>query len=517
MAYHILWVDDEIDLLQPHVLFLQQKGFKVTTVFNGNDAIDFCKNNSIDILLLDENMPGLSGLETLEKVKKIKPNLPIVMITKSDEEQISEQAIGSQISDYLLKPFNPNQVLISLKKILETKRLVLEKTRKQYQEEFNNIKNEILDAQYIKDWEEIYKKLVFWELQLECTDEVNLKEILSLQKEEANYHFSTFIMENYENWFQHSSADKPILSHQILKKKVFPEFLNQKTSFLIVIDNLRYDQWKCISTHINQYFKIEEEILYCSILPTTTGYARNALFSGLMPGEIAKFYPDLWVHDDENEAQNQYENILLEQNLKRNKLDIKFSFHKIITQVQGKHLIEQLPNLVKNQLIVCVFNYIDLLSHARTDKTMIRELAFDDSAYRSLTKSWFEHSVLFELLKYISHKKLNVYLTTDHGTIFVKKPQKIIGDKETTNDNLRYKKGKSIATDGKRIYFVKKPENICLPKRNITTCYAFCTSDLFFVYPNNYNHYVNYYKNTLQHGGISMEEMLIPFAKLTYD
>lgn len=507
----ILWADDEIDLLRPHIIFLESKGYKIIPVFNGNEAIEQCTDPEIDVLFLDENMPGITGLETLEQVKQLRPTLPVVMITKSDEERIMEQAIGSKIADYLLKPINPTQILISIKKILDNKRLVTEKTNLSYSQDFRNISMAFNDHLDFNEWCEVYKKLVFWELEMENSDDESMSEVLENQKTEANGLFARFIENNYEEWLNNPNISRPIMSHQLFKKKVLPTVAENDCTFFILMDNLRFDQWRILQPLIENFYSVLEESMVYSILPTTTAYARNAIFAGMMPSEIEKNHPKLWVNDDDEEGQNLHEEELIALQLKKNKLDYKFSYNKIVNINQGKAVAEQYNNLLQNKLNVLVYNFVDMLSHARTDMNMIRELASTEPAYRSITKSWFEHSPLFDLLKNISTKKVKVIFATDHGTVFVKKPHKIVGDKESTNDNLRYKQGKNLSFDEKGVFFTRKPERLFLPKRNISTTYAFCIEDKFFAYPNNFNYYVNYYKNTFQHGGISLEEMIVPY------
>ncbi len=512
-THKILWADDEIDLLKPHILFLKNKGYDVTPVNSGADALEKVEEESFDLIFLDENMPGISGLEVLSEIKLKKPGLPVVMITKSEEESIMEEAIGSQISDYLIKPINPNQVLLSVKKILDGKRIVTEKTTHQYQRQFGQISLSLSDARSAQDWTEIYQKLVHWDLAINDTENKDMLEILDNQKQEANLSFVKFIRDEYESWLQQPDADTPLLSHRLMPEKVFPLLRqSEEPVFFILIDNLRYDQWKTIEPLISEYFSIKEET-YFSILPTTTAYARNAIFSGLMPSEIAKKYPQFWVGDDEDEGKNLHEHELLVENLKRNGLNFKNSYHKMVHVSQSKTLYDNLHELYDNRLNVLVYNFVDMLSHARTDTEMIKELAPDESAYRSLTQSWFKHSPLHDTLRDLAEKKARVIITTDHGTIRTKRPYKIVGDRNT-NTNLRYKQGKNLNYDPKNVIVALKPETFHLPKANVSSTYVFATEDHFFAYPNNYNHYVKYYKDTFQHGGVSMEEVIIPFITL---
>ncbi len=511
--YSILWADDEIDLLKPHILFLQQRGYDITPVNNGAEAVELSESRNFDVIFLDEHMPGMSGLEALGHIKTNKPNVPVVMITKNEEEQIMEEAIGSRIDDYLIKPINPSQILLSVKKILDKKTLVSEKTTSSYQQEFQRISMAFLDDLSHDAWADLYKKLVYWELEIGQSD-ASMVEVLESQKVEANVNFCRFIKKNYDSWLNDANSRKPLLSHQLMKKKVFPEVNSNRPVFLFVIDNLRYDQWKAIEPELLDNFVVEKEETYYSILPTTTAYARNAIFSGMLPSEMAKNYPELWVGEDNDEGKNNFEDEFLSRHIKRSNLTFKFSYHKIKRLDEGRELADSVNNLFGNDLNVIVYNFVDMLSHARTDMAMIRELAPDESAYRSITKSWFVHSPLIEILRKISEHKARVIITTDHGTIRVKKPFKIIGDRNV-NANLRYKQGKNLGYDGDKIMVAQKPERLFLPKGNVSTSYVFAIEDQFFAYPNNYNYYVGMYKDTFQHGGVSMEEMIIPLIFLT--
>lgn len=510
----ILWADDEIDLLKPHILFLQQKGYEITTVNSGVDAIEEVEAQNFDVIFLDEMMPGMTGLETLQQIKQIKPQIPVVMITKSEEEHIMNDAIGGKIADYLIKPLNPNQILLSVKKLLENKQLIDQKTNMNYQQEFMNISMAFGDAQDHHDWTTIYKKLIYWEMQIDATENKSMLEVLETQKTEANSSFSRFIKDNYLDWMDEKNPDKPLLSHQLMKKRVFPQLKEKKPLFFIVIDNLRLDQWETIEHLLTPYFNIKDKDTYYSILPTTTAFARNALFSGMMPMDMAKLYPQFWEDEDSDEGKNNFEQDWLRVNLEKNRLPIKFSYHKIIQTQQGKAVLDQFHTFLQNDLNVLVYNFVDMVSHARTDMKMIRELAPDESAYRSLTSSWFEHSSLFELLKKIQNSGSEVIITTDHGTKRVNKPYRIIGDKNVTT-NLRYKQGKNLNFEAGKVFEIKKPEDAKLPKLNVSSTYVFAVEDYFFAYPNNYNYYVNYYKDTFQHGGVSLEEMIIPIVHLS--
>lgn len=511
--FKILWADDEIDLLRPHILFLENKGYDVTPVNSGSDAVEICETTYFDVVFLDENMPGMTGLEALKEIKKRLPNLPIVMITKSEEESIMEEAIGGQISDYLIKPLNPNQILMSVKKILDNKRLVSEHTNMGYQQDFRDISMALNDYLDFDEWADVYKKLTGWELAFDKQDDAGMEDILDTQKVEANNYFADFINDNYESWLDDPS-DAPMLSHQIMREKVFPQLGKGKPVFFLVIDNLRYDQWLILKPFVLEYFNLHEENSYYSILPTTTAYARNAIFSGMMPLDMARKQPDLWVGEDIDGGKNNNEDKFLADQLKREGLDIKWNYQKIIHTNQGKNLVDSINSLMSNDLNVIVYNFVDMLSHARTDMAMIKDLAPDESGYRSLTSSWFNHSPLLDALKKISTKDATLIVSTDHGTIRVKKPFKIIGDKNT-NTNLRYKQGKNLNYDNDDVLVAPNPEKFMLPKVNVSSSYVFALKNQFFAYPNNYNYYVKYYRDTFQHGGVSLEEMIIPIITLS--
>lgn len=508
---NILWVDDEIDMLKPHILFLEKRDYKITTCKSGTEALEIIENTNFDIVFLDENMPGLTGLETLNEIKERRANLPIVMITKSEEEYIMEEAIGNKIADYLIKPVNPNQILLSLKKNLDHSRLVSEKTTSNYQQEFRKIAMDMAMVNSHDEWADLYQKLIYWELQLEDIEDVGLTEILKSQKTEANAQFGKFIEKNYVNWFT-DNADAPTMSHNVFKNKVVPEISDTQSTLLIVIDNLRYDQWKAFEPNINSYYKKVSESSFYSILPTATQYARNAIFSGLMPLEMEKRHPEYWRNDIDDGGKNLYEAEFLTAQLKRLGLqNLKTEYHKITNLQSGKKLVENFKSLKNNDLSVIVYNFVDMLSHSKTEMEMVKELASNDKAYRSLTLSWFKNSPLLEMIQKAQQLGFKLILTTDHGTINVNNPSKVIGDRDTSL-NLRYKTGRSLTFEAKDVFAIKDPKAILLPSITMSSSFIFAKSDIFLAYPNNYNHYVSYYRNTYQHGGVSLEEMIIPFV-----
>jgi CheY-like chemotaxis protein len=515
MQAEILWVDDEIESLKSQILFLKNKGYEVKPFTNGYDVLEHLKTNQADVILLDESMPGMTGLETLSQIKETYPTIPVVMVTKNEAENIMEEAIGSQITDYLIKPVNPNQVLLSLKKIMDGKRLVSEKTTIEYQKDFRNLFMALNNNPSVEEWKDLYKKLVYWEVEMSKSDSPEMQEVFNSQKAEANTEFFKFVSRNYTDWIQEKKSDTPVMSHTLFTQKIAPHIKKGKSTFMVLIDNLRYDQWKSIEPIISQFFRVQEEEMFYSILPTSTQYSRNAIFSGLLPVEIERNYPIEWKNDDEQGGKNLYEKQFLGDNLKHLKLNnIKWDYLKITNNEDGKTMEDNFHNYLKNDLTVIVYNFVDMLSHARTEMEVLKELAGDEVSYRSLTVSWFEHSPLYRALKKIADKDIQLIITTDHGTMRVKTPSKCVGDKTTTT-NLRYKHGRNIQYEEKDVFAITNPHEAGLPQPNVNSKYIFAKEDVFLCYPNNYNYYVNYYKNTFQHGGVSLEEVIVPIIRLT--
>lgn len=509
----ILWADDEIDLLKPQIMFLESKGYEIVPVSNGQDAIDKVQEEEIDIVFLDESMPGLSGLETLPKIKEIKQHIPVVMITKNEEEDLMEEAIGSQITDYLIKPVKSQQILLTLKKIVDNKRLVKEKTQSAYQQDFQKLFMRMQDRLDHSEWIDLYKKLIFWELELDKSNTSEMAEILASQKSEANKEFAKYVTKNYIDWFKNTD-EAPLLSHNLFKEKVFNLLKQDKPTFFILIDNLRYDQWKVIEPVLLENFKVQQEDMFYSILPTATQYARNAIFSGLTPLQIQEHYPNYWKNDEDEGGKNLYEEELVNELIKRTfREPLKVSYTKVTNFDAGKLLEDNMNNLLNNKLNVIVYNFVDTVSHAKTEMDMIKELASDDSAFRSLTLSWFEHSPLHNAMQKLINKDVNIVITTDHGMKLVQHPSKCIGDRNTST-NIRYKTGKSLAFEARDVFEVKDPKQAQLPSTNLSSSYIFAKEDNYLVYQNNYNKFVQYFKDTFQHGGISLEEMIIPYVEL---
>lgn len=510
----ILWVDDEIELLKPHILFLEGKGYDVDTVNNGYDAVDMARATPYDLIILDEMMPGMTGLETLPAIKEVRPSTPVIMVTKSEEENIMDKAVGSKIADYIIKPVNPNQVLLSIKKNVHQQQLVTEQTTADYRAEFGRIAMSFSDARTFDDWCNIYRKLTHWEMDLAESSDEGIREILSYQKDEANNEFSKFIRKQYKGWINAKDGDTPVMSHTLMRTNIFPVADKHAKTTLLLIDNFRYDQWRTVAPMLHNWFNTEREDFYCAILPTATQYARNAIFAGLMPLAIDKLMPDQWLNDNEEGGKNKHEEEFLRRQMQSTGKNWKTTFDKLVRPEQGRKLIDNINRVYDADFSVIVYNFLDILSHARTETEIIRDLTEDEAAFRSLTRSWFEFSELFTILKMLSERGHQVIITSDHGTIRVENPVKVVGDRETS-PNLRYKTGRNLQYDEKELFVITKPEEIQLPKSNITSTYIFAYNRDFLIYPNNSNQFIRYYRNTFQHGGISMEEMIVPFIVLS--
>lgn len=513
MKTRILWIDDEMDSLKSQIMFLENKGYAVDSQSNGYDGIEHLKSQPVDVVLLDESMPGMTGLEALARIREIDPTVPVVMVTKNEAENIMEEAIGSQITDYLIKPVNPNQILLTLKKILDKKALVSEKTTQAYQQDFRNLFMALNSSPNYAEWCELYRKIVFWELEMQKSDSPEMMDVLSTQKTEANTEFCKFVEKQYPKWIK-GGADAPMMSHTLMERYVFPHLEKGRSTFFVLIDNLRYDQWKAIQPIFSESFRLVDEDLMCAILPTTTQYSRNAIFAGLLPAEIEKRHPVEWKNDDEEGGKNLHEEMFFGEQLRRKgRSELKYSYTKITNHAHGDQLVNNIQNLLHNDLNIIVYNFVDMLSHARTEMEVLKELAGDDTAYRSITRSWFEHSPLHQALKKVADKGIRLIIATDHGSVQVKSPGKVVGDRQTTT-NIRYKHGRNLQYEARDVLAWREPSEIGLPKPNFNSTFIFAKHDGYLCYPNNYNHYVNYFRNTFQHGGVSLEEMLVPVVRM---
>lgn len=511
----ILWVDDEIDLLRAHLKLLEQKGYFVETATNGEDAIDLVKEKGYDLVFLDEMMPGKGGLETLAEIKDIVPTLPVVMVTKSEAESLMEDAIGGKITDYLVKPVNPSQILLACKKILDAKKITGEYVSRDYAVEFQKISLSLMNPMTERDWIDLYVKLTNWDVELDEHPGLGLHQTLIDQKRECNVEFGKFVERRYRDWIE--QADRPVpLSPDVLERFVLPELTEKNSVFFFVIDCLRLDQWLTMEQMLGDYFTIDKQY-YFGILPTATPYARNAIFSGLFPLDLEKRFPEIWqAGDDDESSRNRHEHQLMEKLLERRNFQLKpdAKYVKILDAEFGRQVENNILSYTQGRLTAIVVNFIDMLAHGRSDSPLLKEIAPDEAAYRSLTQSWFQHSSLFSMLKTLSRQKhVKIIITTDHGSVRCLRGTKVIGDREAST-NLRYKFGRNLKVEDKEAVFVKNPTDFKLPRGSVTTNYVIAKEDYYFVYPTEYHKYLNQYRDSFQHGGISMEEMILPVVTL---
>ena len=510
----ILWVDDEIELLRPHILFLKEKGYDIETATNGEDAIELVTNKKFDLVFLDEMMAGMGGLRTLSEIKNTRPQLPVIMVTKSEDEGLMENAIGGKISDYLTKPVNPSQILLACKKFLEGKKIESEYVSRDYLKEFNEISTSLFSNPGHDDWVNIYSKLVGWSMDFDSHPELGLKDTLLDQYRTANQEFSNFIEKNYKHWLE--STNRPVLSIDVVDRFLIPELQSNKSVFFFVIDCMRLDQWLGMENALRDFYDVKRNFYY-SILPTATPYSRNAIFSGSWPNDIEKRFPEIWEKwEDDDNSRNKNEAEFLISLLERRKIILKPEpkYIKIIDPEFGKGIEQNILSYTHNKLTSIVVNFVDMLAHGRSDSQLLKEIAPEESAYRSLTQSWFHHSSFFNMLKTLStQKNVKVVITTDHGSIRCMRGVKVIGDREAAT-NLRYKFGRNLKVEDKHAIFIKNPADFRLPNRGVTVNYILAKEDYYFVYPTDYHRYLAQYRDSFQHGGISMEEMILPVAVL---
>lgn len=518
---NILWVDDEIDLLRPHIRLLEGRGYAVDTVTNGEDALERVSEASFDLIFLDESMIGMGGLETLAGIKEIDASIPVVMVTKNEAEDVMEEAIGRRISDYLTKPVNPTQILLVCKKFLDARELTKDVARQDYIREFNQLAMKMMGPLDWQEWAELYGRLAEWEIEFDRHHDVGLEQTLVDQKRDANAEFGKFVEENYRDWLaaERDDPDRPVLSTDIVDRYVLPRIAEDEGPvFLFVVDCMRLDQWLVLEELLSDIYSIDRSY-YFSILPTATTYARNAIFSGLFPSEIEKHYPDLYRAEGSSDEHslNRHEKELLDRLLERRRVSLRSGvrYVKIVDTEFGRKIEGEIRDYAQSQLSTVVVNAVDMMAHSRSDYPILKEIAPDESAYRSLTKSWFEHSSLYGMLRTLADSVPNVriVITTDHGAIRCLRGSKAMGDRDTST-NLRYKFGRNVKVDPKHAMTIKDPESFRLPKPGPAIEYVIAREDYYFVYPTDYHYYLNHYRDSFQHGGISLEEMILPVAEL---
>jgi len=511
----ILWVDDEIELLRPHIRYLAERGYKVDTATNGEDAIEMVRDSGFDLVFLDEMMAGMGGLRTLGEIKELRPSLPVIMITKNEAESLMEEAIGEKISDYLTKPVNPSQVLMACKKILERKKITSAAVSRDYIQEFNRISATVQGDPDHDDWINLYTRLVGWSLELDDHPELGLKQTLHDQFRECNLAFGKYVERRYRDWVEQSTG-RPALSLEVVDRFVLPELQSGKSVILFVIDCLRLDQWIIMERVLQEFYSISKQY-YFSILPTATPYSRNAIFSGSWPCDLEARFPELWEkNEDDESSRNKFEREFLENLLERRKVTLKpeLKYVKILDPEFGRSVENSILSYTKSKLTTIVVNFVDMLAHGRSDSSLLKEIAPEESAYRSLTRSWFMYSSLLGMLRTLSRtRNTTVLITTDHGSIRSLRGTKVLGDREAST-NLRYKFGRNLKCEDKAAIYVKNPLDFKLPKRGVAMNYIVAKEDFYFVYPTDYHKYLNQYRDSFQHGGVSMEEMILPVARL---
>jgi CheY-like chemotaxis protein len=512
MNKRILWVDDEIELLKSHVTFLQGKGYKVDTATNGADALSLVKGNKFDVLLLDESMPGRGGLETLVEIKEADPALPVVMITKNEEERLMDNAIGLKIDDYLLKPVSPLQIYSACKRILDAPRIQEERVSPDYIREFNEL-NSLMQEGTWDAWLRVHKRLCAWDHEFDQFRRTGLESTHDDQRLKASHAFSDFVEKNYRNWV--ASDKRPPMSVDIFPRHIAPHLQAGEKVFFILIDCVRLDQWMVIEEFLTEQFDVQWDF-YCSILPTATPYSRNAIFSGLFPDEISRRYPDKWLErSTEESSKNKYESFFLSEQMRKFRLDeTKLRYSKIFTAAEASDVKKKVSGLMNSPFVALVFNFVDILTHGRNQSEILQQLLPNEGAFRSLMRSWFSHSVLRDILTDLARAKVKVVLTTDHGSILGRKAALVYGRRDTST-NLRYKFGDNLKVDERQAIITRHPEEYRLPSESRTKNYVFAREYFYFVYPTNFRDYEKAYEGSFQHGGVSLEEMVLPCLTLT--
>ena len=507
---HILWVDDEIHHLKPHILFLEDKGYTLSQVANGQDAIALSEQNDYDLILLDQSMPGMDGLETLSEIKKIRSSMPVIMITKTEDEWLMDEAITGQVEQFLIKPVNPSQIFMACKQTLEQIKLREQKATSDYLKEFQEIDRRLRDDLSADDWWKLYDRLVDWQIKFDKYKDTGLGSILEEQIQTCNREFSHFIESNYENWMK--TNNHPTLSPDIVSKYVQPILERNKKVCLLVVDCMRHDHFKAMMDLLEPFFNIDIDYKF-SLLPTATPYSRNAIFSGLYPDEMVKKYPQQ-ARDMEKHASslNQHEKQFLIDQLKKYGLGNKrVHYHKIWAVEEGKKFQNRIKDYIQQDVLALVVNFVDILAHKSSQMDVLKEMVPDESGYRTAVRSWLEHSWLLQVLKKLSENNFTVIMTSDHGSIRVQHDVMVSADREASS-GVRYKFGRNLNTKEKNALVIKEPEKYRLPSFGPQPSYIVAKDDIYFVYPNQAHKYQAKFKNSFQHGGISMEEMMVPVA-----
>jgi DNA-binding response OmpR family regulator len=511
----ILWVDDEVESLSSHILFLQEQGFNVEKAAHGDDALALLQRTAYGVVLLDEQMPGRRGLDLFRAIRALDLTLPVVMVTKSEEPATLKDAIGADISDYLVKPVNPRQVLSVVTRILEGDRIRQQRLSRDFATRFRELEARRAGVLDWRSWTELVVELAEWEFRLGQAEEPGLSEALQSLQASLRQDFARFIDQQYAGWLRGTRADRPPLSVDIVPEFVEPALRQHKKALLVVVDCLRLDQWEAIRPLISTRFDVETSY-YFSIVPTATPFARNAIFSGLLPAALQAAHPHWWRDQDESSL-NAHEHELLSAQLERRYgRQIPVRYEKVFTAADGEALLTRLPShLAAEGVTALVFNFIDQLTHGRTENSTLFEVARDAPALRSLTRTWFERSALWGALREAERRNVPVLLTTDHGSIHCHSPATVFARRDATA-NLRYKFGEDLRTQEREAAIVVDDlASFGLPARAPGTRLLLATGDRFFVYPTKLREYQARYRGAFLHGGVTPEEMVLPIALLT--